>query len=194
VKPCPLPLLLACVLRLASMRNNLITMEQVLKKELLEFQQRHIDPGSASLLPESLSLQLFGYITLVKDGHSLGRLHAVNHWKGGTATGKFNGVRIHPGRGRSTDLEYARLLLVFQATLCDGNTHELALVRHHALVRRSKTIASVECSDVYLSETGCSVIRVTDIVDSWTLLPDFTGGFAAAMAEPNRLVAGNYLL
>ena len=79
----------------------LITTEQVLKKELLEFQQRHIDPTSASLLAESLSLQLFGYITLVKDGHSLGRLHAVNHWKGGTATGKFNGVRIHPSRGRS---------------------------------------------------------------------------------------------
>ena len=185
-------------LRLASMLKKvvhlLITTEQVLKKELLEFQQRHIDPTSASLLAESLSLQLFGYITLVKDGHSLGRLHALNPWKGGTATGKFNGVRIHPSRGRSKDLEYARLLLVFKATLCDGNAHELALVRNHALVRRSKTIASVECSNVYLSETGCSVIRVTDIVDGWNLLPDFTGGFAAAMAAPDRLVAGNYLL
>ena len=56
-------------LRLASMRKKvvhlLITTEQVLKKELLEFQQRHIDPTSASLLAESLSLQLFGYITLL---------------------------------------------------------------------------------------------------------------------------------
>ena len=35
---------------------------------------------------------------------------------------------------------------------------------------------------------------LADIVDGWNLLPDFTGGFADAMAAPDRLVAGNYLL
>jgi hypothetical protein len=62
-----------------------------------------------------------GYIALVKDGRSLGRLHAVIYWKGGTTGGKFNGIRIHPSSGRSKDLHYARLLLVFSATLSDSD-------------------------------------------------------------------------
>lgn len=164
----------------------------MLTKELLAFQELRLGSPSASLSPESLELQLFGYITLVKDGRSLGRLHAVNYWKGGTTHGKFNGVRIHPASNRSKEPQYARLLLVFNATLSDGKMHELALVRHHTHRSASKTIAGVQCPEMYLEEAGISVIFVTDIVDSWALLPDFRPSFAAR--DSNHFVAGNYLL
>ena len=167
---------------------------QVLKRELLTFEQRRLGSRSASLSAESLTLQLFGYITLVKDGRSLGRLHAVNYWKGGTTGGKFNGIRIHPSSGRSKDLQYARLLLVFSATLCDGIVHELALVRHHDVVTQRRTVSGVDCSDAYLKETGFSVILLTDVEDGWTLLPDYRHGFRGATAELDRYVASNYLL
>ena len=166
----------------------------MLTTELLAFQQRHLGSSSASLPAETLDLQLFGYITLVKDGHSIGRLHAVNYWKGGTKNGKFNGVRIKPSSGRSKDLQFARLLLVFTATLIDGNVYELALVRHHQPTGLKKTISGVECTEVYLKETSVSVILLTDIVDSWSLFPDFRVSFSAAAANPNQLVAGNYLI
>ena len=169
---------------------------QVLKRELLTFEQRRLGSRSASLSAESLKLQLFGYITLVKDGRSLGRLHAVNYWKpeGGTTGGKFNGIRIHPSSGRSKELQYARLLLVFSAKLSDGMVHELALVRHHDVVTQRRTVSGVDCSDAYLTETGFSVIRLTDVEDGWTLLPDYRHGFRGATAELDRYVASNYLL
>ena len=115
-------------------------------------------------------------------------------WKGGTTGGKFNGIRVHPSSGRSKDLQYARLLLVFSAKLSDGMVHELALVRHHDVVTQRKTVSGVDCSDAYLKETGFSVIRLTDVEDGWTLLPDYRHGFRGATDELDRYVASNYLL
>ena len=69
-----------------------------------------------------------------------------------------------------------------------------ALVRHHDVVTQRKAVSGVDCSDAYLKETGFSVIRLTDVEDGWTLLPDYRHGFRGATDELDRYVASNYLL
>jgi hypothetical protein len=82
------------------------------------------------------------------------------------------------------------MMLIFDATLGDGARYQLVLVRNFTQTQqRSSIISGVECSDTLLQRGGFSVIRLTDLVDAYHIVPDVN-----YPEDPTRFVANRHIL
>ena len=168
------------------------TAVQVLKQELAAFEKRHqISDRSAGPFKRVSRLTLFGFVEVAsEDGSSSIQLNATSY-KGNRAQpakGHFNTVRFKPG-GRASKLQFAELILIFEATLSDDARHQLALVRTFTDTIQRRKISGVDCSDTLLLRGGFAVIRLTDLVDAYHIVPDVN-----FPKDPERFVANRHIL
>ena len=168
------------------------TAVQVLKQELAAFEKRHqISDRSAGPFKRVSRLTLFGFVEVAsEDGSSSIQLNATSY-KGNRAQpakGHFNTVRFKPG-GRASKLQFAELMLIFEVTLSDDARHQLALVRTFTDTIQRRKISGVDCSDTLLLSGGFAVIRLTDLVDAYHIVPDVN-----FPKDPERFVANRHIL
>jgi len=172
-------------------------MVQELQRKLPEFERRHKIGNlfARSLAERGLTVTLFGHVELVSDdGGTSVQLHATTYSgnKAQPENGHFNTVRIKPG-GRSSKLQFAQMMLIFEATLSDGAQHQLVLVRNFTQTHKRRKISGVECSDTLLKRGDFSVIRLTDLVDAYHVVPDVKshGDAERFVANPHILTRGS---
>jgi hypothetical protein len=174
-------------------------MVQELRRKLPEFERRNKIPNlfPRSLAERGLTVTLYGHVELVPDdGSTSVQLHATTYSgnKAQPEQGHFNTVRIKPG-GRSSNLQFAQMMLIFEATLSDGAQHQLVLVRNFTQTHKRRKISGVECSDTLLKLGDFSVIRLTDLVDAYHVVPDVKsrshGDVERFVANPHIFTCGS---
>ena len=180
---------------------------QVLTSALLRYQTSR---GGAETLSVR-RVQLFGYVSLVdSSGFDRGRVHATTFWQSRKRFphGKFNTIRVRIGN----ELEFARLLLVFGATLSkasgeDFPPEQLVLVRKLDREEVGQAASGQAWRETRLkwpsNDHGYYVLPMRDIVDAWHLVPDVNHArnsghyiandfiFSLVSTEGNRVVAGS---
>ena len=122
------------------------------------------------------------------------QLHATTYSgnKAQPEQGHFNTVRIKPKPGgRSSTLQFAQMMLIFEATLSDGAQHQLVLVRNFTQTHKRRKVSGVECSDTLLQRADFSVIRLTDLVDAYHIVPDVK---SRSHGDDGRFVANTHIL
>ena len=82
-------------------------------------------------------------------------------------------------------------MLIFEATLSDGAQHQLVLVRNFTQTHKRRKVSGVECSDTPLQRADFSVIRLTDLVDAYHIVPDVK---SRSHGDDERFVANTHIL
>ena len=184
-------------------------MLQVLTSALLRYQTSR---GGAETL-RVRRVQLFGYVSLVdSSGFDRGRVHATKFWQSRKRFehGKFNSIRVRIGN--ADEPEFARLLLVFEATLTNANgedfpPEQLVLVRKfdREVVRQATSGQAWRETRLKWpsNDHGYYVLPLCAIVDAWHLVPDVNHErnsghyiandfiFSFVSTEGSRVVAGS---
>jgi len=167
---------------------------QVLRNTIPTFERVHkIDNSAPPLAQRDLTVAIYGHVELVSEDHSSTVVLHATSYQGNRAnpeSGRFQTVRFKPTSGRAKTLQFAEMMLIFDATLGDGARHQLVLVRNFTQTQqRSSIISGVECSDTLLQRGGFSVIRLTDLVDAYHIVPDVN-----YPKDPTRFVANRHIL
>ena len=184
-------------------------MLQVLTSALLRYQTSR---GGAETLSVR-RVQLFGYLSLVdSSGFDRGRVNATTFWQSRKRFphGKFNTIRVRIDN--ADEPEFARLLLVFGATLTNSSgedfpPEQLVLVRKFDRKVVPQAASGQAWRETRLkwpsNDRGYYVLPLRDIVDAWHLVPDVNHArnsghyiandfiFSLVSTEGSRVVAGS---
>ena len=167
---------------------------QVLRNTIPTFERLHkIDNSAPPLAQRDLTVAIYGHVELVSEDHSSTVVLHATSYQGNRAnpeSGQFQTVRFKPTSGRASTLQFAEMMLIFDATLGDGARHQLVLVRNFTQTQQRRSrISGVDCSDTLLKRGGFSVIRLTDLVDAYHIVPDVN-----YPEDPTRFVANRHIL